>query len=156
MSGEIITGQVLGAERVAAKFADDAASATKRLAPRVQRLGLKLLARVKAKLSDDVLHVKTGRLRRSVNEATTIDGSAVTSTVGTPVSYGAFWERGFHGVEQVAAHERKIAHPAKGSAAVALVRAHSRKVNQAPRSFLVSSLNELRPHIVAELSKGAA
>lgn len=149
-----VTATVVGAEGVARVFEGSAAQALSRAQKTVQRLGLMVLARAKAKLSDDVLHVRTGRLRRSVNEETTVSGSAVTSTVGTPVVYGAAHERGFSGTVNVAEYERRIPHPAKGSAAVALVRAHAMRMKLPARSFLASSLSELRPQIESGLAEG--
>lgn len=154
MSGALtISAQVLGADLVEKRFSGDAAEAAGKMKSAVQRLGLEVLRRAKEKLSDDVLHVQTGRGRRSMNEETTVEGTSVTSTVGTPLVYLGFWERGFQGVEQVREHERRIPGAAKGSKAMAIVRAHSRQVNEAPRSFLVSSLNELRPRIAEQLAQ---
>ena len=51
----------------------------------VDLMALKALARVKLKLSDDVLRVRTGRLRRSITQSVTDDSNSITGTVGTNV-----------------------------------------------------------------------
>lgn len=142
-----ISAEVVGAEAVQLRFATLPDLMRQRVRASVQALGLELLRKVKAeKLSGQVLNVRTGRLRRSVNEETRTGGDSVTSTVGTNVSYARFWELGFRGVEQVREHLR-LGHP---------VRAHTRTVNVAPRSFLVSSLDEMRGRIAERLTAAAA
>lgn len=140
-----VTVEVLGAEEVEVRLAGLPDLVRERVRQRVQSLGLELLRKVKEeKLTGQVLNVRTGRLRRSVNEDTTTSGDRVQSAVGTNVNYARFWEKGFHGVEQVRAHMRQ-GHP---------IRAHSRNVDVKPRSFLLSSLNEMRPRIAAQLTRG--
>ena len=147
----MITGQVLGAGKVVADLNAVASGAPERVFRTVQSLGLELLAKVKGdKLTGQVLKVQTGRLRRSVNEKTTVSGAAVTSTVGTNVVYGRFWELGFSGDVNVRAHVRKTA---KG--AQAMVRAHQRRVNQPARPFLKPALEEMRARVLQQLTQAA-
>lgn len=140
-----VTVEVLGAEEVELRLAGLPDAVRELVRQRVQALGLELLRRVKEeKLTGQVLNVRTGRLRRSINEDTTTQGDRVQSVVGTNVSYARFWEKGFRGTEQVRAHMRQ-GHP---------VAAHSRRVDVRPRSFLMSSLNDMRGRIVEQLTKG--
>lgn len=140
-----LTTEVLGAEAVELHFGSLADDVRQRVRQRVESLGLELLRKVKEeKLSGQVLNVRTGRLRRSINEQTTVDGDRVQSAVGTNVAYARPWELGFRGIEQVRAHLR-LGHQ---------VRAHARHVNIAPRSFLISSLDEMRLRIAEQLTKG--
>ena len=101
-------------------------------------------ARVKdQKLSGQVLKVKTGRLRRSINaKPVTETETGVEALVGTNVEYARIHEFGFKGSVNVREHMRK----AKGQFAVR-VRAHARKVNLPERSFLRSSLDDMRGQI---------
>lgn len=140
-----ISAQVLGAEKVAARFSNDAAQAIPRVQAAVQRLGLEVLRRAKEKVSGEVLNVRTGRGRRSLNEETEVSGNTVTSTTGTNVDYMAMWERGF---------SRPVGPGSRGGKVLA---AHKRGAISiktfAPRSFLVSTLEELRPRIAEQLAK---
>lgn len=147
----VLSGQVLGAERVAARLSNAGPRVRERVRTEVQRLGLELLRKVKAeKLTGQVLNVRTGRLRRSINYREILGGDAsYQARVGTNVSYGRFWELGFQGAQQVREHIRTIRQsfgrpifPVQS-----VVHAHSRNVNQAPRPFLQSSLDEMRAEV---------
>lgn len=61
----------------------------------IQGLGNDLKSHIQAdKLSGQVLHVRTGRLRSSIKEQTTDDGNSITSTISTNVEYAAIHEYG--------------------------------------------------------------
>lgn len=61
----------------------------------VTRLAIELQGYVKAeKLSGQVLHVRTGTLRRSINQEVTQNGSLTEAVVGTNVEYAAIHEYG--------------------------------------------------------------
>lgn len=151
----MLRGEVLGGEEVAGYLHAAGTRLGQGLTTSVGRLTLKLLTRVKAdKLSGQVLQVRTGRLRRSINQR--IDGAGTThvsGTVGTNVSYARAHELGFKGTvpvreslrTQVKAWGRDI-EPIKVT-----VKAHSRKVNMPARSFLRSALQDMQPEIVREL-----
>jgi phage gpG-like protein len=115
----------------------------------VDLMALKTLARVKLKLSDDVLHVRTGRLRRSITQTVTDDASSITGTVGTNVEYAARHELGFTGTESVQQHLRTIkaafGRSLKGGAVTFPVSAHTRRVEYPAHSFLASAMKELEP-----------
>jgi hypothetical protein len=51
---------------------------------------------------------RTARLRQSIVSKVERDGDRVIGVIGTNVSYGAFHEFGFHGVEQVRGHSRVV------------------------------------------------
>jgi phage gpG-like protein len=116
----------------------------------VLQLAIKLTALVKRKLGGDVLKVRTGRLRRSINYRLFRRESSVVATVGTNVKYGAVHELG--GKFQVPAHMRMqtmawgklMKQPRKVN-----VRSHT--ANYPQRSFLVASLREMEPEIEREL-----
>lgn len=118
----------------------------------VDLMALKALARVKLKLSDDVLRVRTGRLRRSITQTVTDDANSITGTVGTNVEYAARHELGFTGTESVHEHLRTIktafGKAIKGGAVTVPVRAHSRQINYPAHSFLASAMKELEPEFM--------
>ena len=148
----MITLEVLGVDEVRERFIGAGERIRAELRETVQTLGIQLQGKVKADyLSGGALGVVTGRLRRSVTERTEASGDSVTSTVGTNLSYGRFWELGFQGVEQVRAHLRRMV-----GGGEAQVRAHSRNVNQAARPFLRPALDDMRATISAELNAAAA
>lgn len=90
------------------------------------------------KLSGQVLNVRSGRLRRSINYRVVSDGDAmVDARVGTNVEYAPIHEFGFDGDQKVRAHMRK------GRPVVA----HTRHVKLPERSFLRSTLREEKDHI---------
>lgn len=108
------------------------------------KVSFDLSARVKdQKLSGQVLNVRTGRLRRSINaKPVTETATGVETLVGTNVEYARIHEFGFKGSVNVKEHMRQ----AKGKFKVR-VRAHSRQVNVPEKSFLRSSLEDMRGQI---------
>lgn len=174
MTGPIVTGQVLGAEAVLTRLETTApATAVTRLRKTIRRLGLGLERKVKLeKLSGQVLNKRSGRLVRSVNTTFTDSEYSSTSRTGTALSYGRFWELGFHGIVNVPAHVRRqdsrstlynrrstkamrqqwIAAGIGVSQGISFVRAHTRRVDEAPRPWLRPALEEMRPQIRADLA----
>lgn len=128
------------------------------LVAKVGALTLQLEAKVKAKLSGDVLQVRTGALRRSIFSKVDDQGDAVYGIAASSgdVKYAAFFEFGFTGTEAVRAHIRHISEafgkPLKEEIAVQ-VRAHDRKVDMPAHSFLRSSLAEMKDQIAAGLKQ---
>lgn len=90
-----LTVQVIGAEAVQARLGLAAVDGRNRINQEVERLGVMLLNKVKSeKLSGQVLNVKTGKLRRSMNEKLTVTSDSVTSSVGTNTVYARIHEFG--------------------------------------------------------------
>jgi phage gpG-like protein len=151
-----VTATVTGAAEVQKRFADAPGAVRQAIRARVQKLGIELQRSVKEQYLDGPspqrLRVRSGRLRRSINEATSENGDVIESTVGTPVVYGAVWERGFSGVQQVRAFTRTT------KQAVQQVRAHSRRADMKARPFLQPALDAMRGRIAEQLAdavKGA-
>jgi len=169
-----IKGQVLGSEKVEATLGEAAVGYSQRVPKTVKALGLDLLAKVKEQYlsGSGALNVRSGRLRRSITEASTEDGTTFASSVGSNLAYARFWELGFHGLEEVKAYMRRT-----GKHRVNLgpyttktgktrnkwvteytgavpVRAHSRQVDQDARPFLQPALADMKDEIRARL-KGA-
>lgn len=125
----------------------------------IKRSTLKVLARAKQKVSGDVLKNRTGTLRRAINFRLEELGGRIIGTVGIKLRYAAAHEYGFKGTVNVRAHMRmmKVAwgKPVKSPHEIA-VRAHTMKMNLPERSFLRSSLRELRSDIVADMQASVA
>jgi phage gpG-like protein len=103
------------------------------------------------KLSGQVLQVRTGRLRRSINIKVDDSGTKVVGTVGTNVEYAAVHEYGFHGAVTVREHLRRTV-----SGKQSLVRAHQMQMNVPEKSFLRSALQDMQPQIRIEFEQAAA
>lgn len=122
----------------------------------VQRLSIVVQTGVKeGKLTGQVLHARTGTLRRSINRVVTEDASGVYATVGTNVVYAAPHEYGFDGIVNVRAHTRRAQaqmalkgkkRPSK-SAGTINVREFTRHMVMPERSFLRSELKDRESEI---------
>lgn len=110
-----------------------------------------------SKLTGQVLHVRSGTLRRSVNRRVEETPTSIVATVGTNVKYGKVHEYGFSGVVSIPGHVRKVATQSvkvgrkQIAQGIAFVRAHTRKLNLPQRSFLRSTLLEQSGEIRDEL-----
>ena len=118
----------------------------------VTRLGFQLQANVQRKLSGEVLKVRTGTLRSSINTKIQQSSTSVTATVGTNVKYAAANEYGAvtppHQI--LPKRGRALAFEWKGSQV--FFRSVQHPGSKIPeRSFLRSALDEMRPLIQTEL-----
>lgn len=85
----------LQAETLLARLAGTESRLRTGLRSAVERLSIGVQAAVKEdKLSGQVLHVRSGTLRRSINRVVTETPSGVFATVGTNVVYAAIHEYG--------------------------------------------------------------
>ncbi|OMR00741.1 hypothetical protein AQ718_12655 [Burkholderia pseudomallei] len=130
------------------------------LVQRVQRLAIALQGRVVAdKLSGQVLNVRTGRLRRSINQAVTTTDTTITGVVSTPVEYAPAHEYGFLGVVTVKEHLRQVTQafgkPLK-TPVTATVREHPMHMHFPPTSFLRSALKEMHDEILEEIQQAVS
>jgi phage gpG-like protein len=113
----------------------------------VRSIAYDMVARVKGdKLSGQVLNVRTGRLRRSINARITESTTGIEAKVGTNVEYARAHEFGFKGTVTVKEHMRRGKR----------VRAHARNVNIPQRSFLRSTATEMRPEIDKRIARAIA
>lgn len=143
----MIRGYVFGDEEIAARFDRFPATLQRGLVRGITRAALRVQSRTKAqKLSGQVLNVRTGRLRRSINYRVEQQPQQVTGIVGTNVEYAGVHEFGFSGTVTIREHLRRTK-----SGRMATVRAHSAVRNLPARSFLRSSLRDLQPEIRAEI-----
>lgn len=126
-----------------------------RLIATTRKLGLDLQRHVQAdKLSGQVLKVRTGRLRSSINLAVDNTATSVSATVGTNVSYASI-------------HEFGVSHPwiieaRRGKALAFEVGGNTifrKRVTHPPlpeRSFLRSALRDMAPQIEAAYREAVA
>lgn len=165
-----ITATIVGAEQVQAWLGGSGTKAHAALKEEVDRLGMKLLRRVKAnRLTGQSLKVQTGRLRRSINYRFEETGDTMKGSVGTNVVYGAFWELGpKKTIVSVRAHVRRMearstyllkkAGAKAGKLAaqgVQFVSAHQRTVKVQARPFLKPELDSMRAEIKQRLTAAA-
>lgn len=159
------------AERILAKLRGAEGRLQANLQRVITRQSIELQGRVKErKLTGQVLHVRTGTLRRSINRRVEARGSDVVATVGTNVHYAHVHEYGFTGTVLVREHVRRSRaqmslakfrtnklgerievkgsyRKAGGGTGEILVREHLRDMVMPERSFLRSSLREMEPEI---------
>jgi len=123
----------------------------------VGRLSLRLQARVmKEKLTGQVLKVRTGTLRRSIDRVIVTDEKHITGIVSTNVGYGKAHEYGGLQTQTVREHLRLVKKAFRKdlkSPVWSTVRSHSRTVNLPERSFLRSALAEMQKEIVDDIEK---
>lgn len=148
-----VTGKIIGVEAVTRELATAAPKrAVTRLRRTVRALGLTLQRNVVLeKLQGGVLNKRSGRLARSINTRFTDTDASSTSTTGTALIYGRAWELGFTVPARDIFPKRAgalfwpgAAHPVR--------KVHQNARTEAPRSFLRSALEELRPQILRDLS----
>lgn len=120
-----------------------------------QRLAISLQSYIKTdKLSGQVLHVRTGTLRRSINQRVDQTRDQIRGRVGTNVIYAPPHEYGFTGPVNVKAHTRKISQAWGRPIAPrdVLVQNYTRQVDLPERSFIRSALADMSAEITEELT----
>lgn len=143
---------------------DDVAIEMKAIPGRVHKaversIGRSLLALTRlvkqSKLTGQVLHVRTGRLRRSIHSEMSSTPEEIIGIVGTDVAYARVHEFGFTGEVNVRQHLRTIKQAFGRSIEPTqiLVGAHGRHVSLPERSFLRSALQEMEPEILAGIRR---
>lgn len=153
----MIKGWIVGDRETVAKLDTFSMVMMSSLKDGVGRLALKLLAYVKEhKLSGQALNVKTGRLRRSINQRVETTATSAYGIVGTNVAYARRHEMGFTGTEQVRAHLRMMKQAfgrmVKNPREI-MVSQHPRNVKYPAHSFLRSSLADMEPEIKAGMQQ---
>jgi len=116
---------------------------------------------VRGKLSGDPLHRRTGNLASSINvggagSETTFDegGDQIVGRVGTNVRYGAVHEYG--GTVEIPAHERTITQVFGRPVSPRTVAVRAYQAHFPERSFLRSTLAEMRDKIQSDIAAAAA
>lgn len=150
------------AEALLAKLAGAPDKLRRALVQAVNRLSVDIQRSVKeGKLTGQVLHVRTGTLRRSINREVQEREDGVFGLVGTNVKYAAMHEYGFDGAVHVGAHVRRSREQMRMKKSNVkpigniMVRSHDRQVHMPERSFLRSTLKEFEPRIREDLREAA-
>jgi phage gpG-like protein len=153
----LITAKVINGQNASQALRKSGAMVDSAVEAAVLGLAIKMTALVKTKLSGQVLQVRTGRLRRSINYKTKRVGNLFEATVGTNVAYGKTHELGLtipaHIVE--ARHAKALRFQIGGKIVFAK-RVNIPAVKMPQRSFLQASLDQMRPEIVTTLQKAVA
>lgn len=168
---------IFGDKEIARRFRAIPDSVRSRVTDSIGRLTLRLQRKIKAeKLSGlqakeggrggfrrnkslQVLQVRTGTLRRSIDQQLLTDSTAVAGVVSTNVVYGKAHEYGGLQTQTVREHLRLVKKAFKRdlkNPVFATVKAHSRTVNLPERSFLRSALAEMQEEIVGGVNKAVA
>jgi len=154
-----MTITVKGDREVAIKLDELGVRASLQLVKATSKLALKLQRRVmREKLTGQVLKVRTGTLRRSIDQVVVQNAGSVTGIVSTNVEYAAAHEYGLKKQLTVKEHLRTIKQAWGKSIAPKQiqVREHTRTANLPERSFVRSALQDMSPEIVAELQQAVA
>lgn len=142
----MIGGYLVGDAEVVAKLDGMGVSLREEMKAGIGRAVLKLQRMVvQDKLSGQVLKVRTGTLRRSIDQVVIDEGEKVAGVVSSNLKYARIHEYGFRGTVSVRESLRTIKQafgrpiePRQVS-----VRSHSRRVDLPARSFLRSALADL-------------
>ncbi len=143
----IITGKVVGSEKVVLKFRNAPARIMDAVRRTVYALGFELERIVKNDtLSGQVLHRRSGDLARSVNTKRSGNATMARASVGTNKVYGRAWQLGFHLPERVI--EPKTAQSLFWPGALHPVRSVRQPARDvAARPFLTIALDRIRPKV---------
>ncbi len=144
--------QIIGAESVIARFQGAPERLRQALTAATMRLAILAQRRVmETKLSGQVLHVRTGRLRRSINVAPIVEGDRIGARTGTNVEYGRTWELTGIRARTVEPRTKKALFWKGAQHPVRRVEIPA----QAPRPFLSVVLEEMRAQARTELTAAA-
>jgi hypothetical protein len=128
------------------------------LVKKVSLLTADLYSKVIDKLSDDVLHVRTGELRRSIHPDTWQDGKTVRGTVfsasNSPAGkYAAIQEFGgtVH-IPEIVPTKAQVLHFLIDGKDVFAMRTRAHDITIPERSYMRSSLTEMKDEILAGLT----
>lgn len=126
---------------------------------KVTSLTAQLHAKVFDKLSDDVLHVRTGELRRSINSDVQSSGNFVEgivySSVNSPANkYAAIQEYGgtVH-IPEITPVKASVLHFLVGGKDVFAMRVRAHDVTIPARSYMRTALAEMEPAILTGISE---
>jgi len=148
----VISAELLGDGPALDRLRAQPDAANAGLARAIAKLGIALQGNVQQdKLSGEVLKVRSGALKSSIDVQIDKSAAGVTATVLSDLDYAAAQEYGFSGTVNVRASLRFIkqafGHPI--ATKTVSVRAHSRRMDLPERSFLRSALDDLAPDISA-------
>jgi phage gpG-like protein len=150
-----ITVELVGDRELAARLDAMPGRLHEGLARAVTRLGLELQRKVQEeKLSGQVLKVRTGSLRSSINTEITDTPAAITASVGTNIKYAKAHEFGVDHPWLITAKARRALRFEIGGRVI--FRKSVRHQPLPERSFLRSALKDSAPAIEAGLRQAVA
>lgn len=152
----MITTYLLGDQQALARLRAMPDAVTSGLARAIAKLGVDLQRNVQQdKLSGQLLTVRSGSLKSSIDLQVDQTATGVTATVFTNLDYARAQEYGFAGTVNVRASLRRIREAFGRPIAekTVSVRAHSRRMDLSERSFLRSALEDMTPEIVSEVEE---
>jgi phage gpG-like protein len=150
----MITVQVIGDDRLVARLKAMPGRLHDGIACAVARLGLELQRKVQEKLSGEVLKVRTGSQRSSINTRIIDTPSEVSATVGTNIAYARYHEYGVARAWLIEARNVKALRFTVGGETLFQRRVTHPSLPE--RSFLRSALKEMAPQIEVELREAVA
>ena len=140
----------VNADSLIAKMDGNPAALRRALLPVINKLSIEVQTSVKQdKLTGQVLHVRTGTLRRSINREVKEQNDGVFATIGTNVKYGIMWENGFD--KKIGAGARGGPRTLKGIARERYIMKHPPGTKFQIREYLKPTLKEFAPRIKEEL-----
>ena len=149
---ELIRIQLRGSEQLVAEFRNAESTFARQITGRLNRLLQQIAGKVIAKLSGEVVKVRTGVLRGSVGiefakrSGTNIEGSIYAA--GGPAFYGTILERGARPHEIVAVKARALAFQMNGRKVFARSVSHPGITG---RWFMKSTRDEIAARVATEL-----
>ncbi len=152
----MIASQLIGADQALARLRAMPDMANSGLARAVARLGVDLQRNVQQnKLSGQLLRVRSGSLKSSIDLQVEQSAATFTATVFTDLDYAHAQEYGFDGTVNVRASLRRIreAFGREIAEKTISVRAHSRRMDLPEHSFLRSALEDMTPDIGTEVEE---
>ncbi|MCL2658771.1 MAG: HK97 gp10 family phage protein [Betaproteobacteria bacterium] len=166
---------MIGDKEVIERFQALPGRARDALRDSIGRMALRLQRSVKQnKLSGQALNVRTGRLRRSIDQVVVEQDGGIVGVVSTDVEYAHAHEYGFEGTVTVKAHLRRSREQMRkaiigksgfetkrskkkwAGKGETLVRSHSRTMNISERSFLRSALHEMESEIRQDMRQSVS
>ena len=150
-----IKATIVGAVEIEARFLTGRARVKEYVLRETHILTTKLQRKVKEeKLSGQVLKVRTGRLRRSINRRVDVLADQVIGRVGTNVEYGRTWElTGTPAMDIFPSRAKALRWIGPNGQPVFAGNVHKDAVG--PKPFLKPALAELRPEAVIRLAAAA-
>ena len=146
---------ITGGERTAGRFRHMPDDVRRALHAKIMKLTLQLEAHVKNdKLSGQVLHTRSGRLKRSIKSEVVDRGSIITGkVVSTGVPYAAIHEFGGRTqAHEIVATKAKALSFIMGGKRVFFRRVHHPGSVMPQRSYLRSAMDDMHQQIVDEMA----
>jgi phage gpG-like protein len=148
-----------GDDKLIANFRGMGPAVERAGAASIKRSTMKVLRKAKEKVSGGVLKNRTGTLRRAINARFVGSAGFIVGIVGIKLRYAAAHEFGCHKTVTVKAHLRMMktawGRPVKQPRKIT-VSSHPMRMNLPERSYLRSSLRDLRSDILADMQTSVA